>query len=64
MPTYTYQCEVCGEFEQQHSISTVLEECPKCREKNNCRQTVKRLIAEGSSFVLNGGGWASTGYHK
>ncbi len=60
MPTYEYACE---NEKCQHCWETVqsmkddaLKECPVCKE-----QTAKRLIS-GSSFVLKGGGWASTNY--
>jgi putative FmdB family regulatory protein len=64
MPTYLYECPVHGEFEHQHSISETLEECPKCQEEKKVSQKVKRLIAGGGGFILNGGGWASSGYSK
>lgn len=63
MPTYLYQCPIHGEFEHQHSITEELEFCPKCQEESHQTQ-VKRLIAGGTSFILSGGGWASTGYKK
>jgi putative FmdB family regulatory protein len=62
MPTYLYECPVHGEFEHQHSIKEELEECPKCREENKPPQKVKRLIAGGSGFILNGSGWAKDNY--
>ncbi|MGI0058158.1 MAG: FmdB family zinc ribbon protein [Nitrosotalea sp.] len=62
MPTYLYECPIHGEFEHMHSITEELEECPKCREENKPSQKVKRLIAGGTGFILNGGGWASEGY--
>jgi putative FmdB family regulatory protein len=63
MPTYLYECPTHGEFEYQHSITTELEFCPKCQEENRpIAQKVKRLIAGGTGFILNGGGWASEGY--
>jgi putative FmdB family regulatory protein len=62
MPTYTYYCEVHNEFEEEHSINLVLEECPRCKNDGLKPQKVKRLISKGSSFILNGGGWANSGY--
>jgi putative FmdB family regulatory protein len=57
MPTYVYECEKCGELELEQSIKDpVLTCCPKCGGK------VRRIIAGGTSFVLKGGGWASSGY--
>lgn len=48
MPTYLYECSVCGEFEEYHSMSIKLEHCPKCQEAGN-QVEVKRLIASGGS---------------
>lgn len=62
MPTYTYKCDVHGEFEEEHSITQKLEECPKCKEEGLPVQKVVRLISSGGSFVLVGGGWANSGY--
>jgi putative FmdB family regulatory protein len=44
MPTYDYLCPVHGEFEEVHSITTVLTHCPKCKEDGNDTE-VKRLIS-------------------
>ena len=65
MPTYLYKCEIHGEFEESHSITELLTECPICKkEEINPPNKVVRLIASGGSFILaNGGsGWASNGY--
>jgi putative FmdB family regulatory protein len=63
MPTYLYECPIHGEFEHQHSINEELEECPKCQAENNAApEKVKRLIAGGTGFILNGGGWAKDNY--
>lgn len=66
MPTYLYECPNHGEFEHQHSITAELEFCPKCEEENKLAQRVKRLIAGGTGFILNGGGvgWAKNNYSK
>jgi putative FmdB family regulatory protein len=57
MPTYVYECKKCGELELEQSIKDpVLTCCPKCGGK------MRRIIAGGTSFVLKGGGWASSGY--
>jgi putative FmdB family regulatory protein len=62
MPTYLYSCEQCKqEFEEYHSMSHVLEECPKCKANGKESPPPKRLIS-GTSFILVGGGWASEGY--
>ena len=63
MPTYLYECPIHGEFEQEHSINDKLEICTICeKEARITPQKVKRLIAGGSSFILNGSGWAKDNY--
>jgi putative FmdB family regulatory protein len=62
MPTYTYKCDVHGEFEEVHSITTQLEECPKCKAEGKPVQKVTRLISGGGGFILNGSGWARDNY--
>lgn len=62
MPTYTYYCEKHGEFEEVHSITTQLEECPKCKEEGIESQKPNRLISGGGGFILSGGGWSREGY--
>jgi len=62
MPTYTYCCELHGEFEESHSINEKLEECSKCQEAGLELKKVTRLISKGGGFILTGGGWASSGY--
>ena len=62
MPTYTYRCPINNEFEETHSINTILEQCPKCQEEGLEPQKLVRLISSGSSFILSGGGWAREGY--
>ena len=62
MPTYIYKCETHGEFEVEHSINDKLEECPHCKAEGKEGVTVERLISGGSNFILQGSGWASTGY--
>jgi len=61
MPTYTYKCELHGEFDEEHSITEKLEECTRCKEEGLIPQKVTRLIV-GSNFVLVGGGWARDNY--
>ncbi len=57
---YEYTCtnEDCKhEWEEEQSIKDdSLTHCPKCQQ-----ETAKRLISK-SSFILNGGGWAKSGY--
>jgi putative FmdB family regulatory protein len=63
MPTYLYECEVHGEFEESHSINTELEECPKCKVEGLPAHKPKRLISAGTGFILVGSGWAKDNYH-
>lgn len=45
MPTYLYICEVSNEeFEEFHSMSEQIEECPICKEKGLPDHKPKRLI--------------------
>jgi len=53
---------VHGEFEEIHSITEQLEECPKCKEEGLKPQKIIRLISSNGNFILNGGGWAREGY--
>ena len=62
MPTYIYKCDVHGEFEEIHSITEQLEECPKCKEEGLKPQKIIRLISSNGNFILNGGGWTREGY--
>jgi predicted nucleic acid-binding Zn ribbon protein len=61
MPVYLYECENHKEIELEHSMKESIELCPLCK-KDNKEIKLKRLIAGGTNFVLNGGGWASEGY--
>jgi putative FmdB family regulatory protein len=63
MPYYLYECDFCGEFEHFHSIKDELTECPKCKSDGKKSHKPKRLIAK-TSFILEGDGWASSGYSK
>lgn len=52
MPTYLYFCSECNEeFEEMHSITIVLEHCPKCKE-NGKETKVKRLIASATPGTM------------
>jgi putative FmdB family regulatory protein len=62
MPSYEYSCPVHGVFEEFHSITDKIEECPKCKEEGLPPQKVERLISSGSSFILQGSGWARDNY--
>lgn len=59
MPIYEYRCQTCGVFEQiQHIKEKPLRKCPVCK------GSVKRIIPDGTSFILKGSGWARDGYTK
>lgn len=62
MPTYTYRCEVHGEFEVEHSMKEKLEDCPKCQSEGLVPKKVVRLISGGTQFMLMGSGWARDNY--
>lgn len=64
MPTYIYECEEHGEFEEYHKITEKLEFCPKCKTEHNIDKPVKRLIASSTKPILKGGCWASDNYSK
>ena len=58
MPTYTYRCRFCGEFDYQQSMrDTTLSYCPKCH-----GEVTKLFQAVGVSF--NGSGFYSTDSKK
>lgn len=62
MPTYTYKCEVHGEFEEEHSITIKLDICPICQKEHSKNpRKVERLIS-GGNFILVGSGWARDNY--
>jgi putative FmdB family regulatory protein len=54
MPTYEYFCEKCGVFEEFHSMSTALTQCPKCRGE------VRRLISRNNNVIFKGSGFYIT----
>jgi putative FmdB family regulatory protein len=61
MPTYEYECPICGVFEAEHKISDKpLKFKPGCDDKR-CPKKAIRLVS-GASFVLAGGGWYKDGY--
>lgn len=63
MPTYAYHCEVCNEeFEEYHSMSEKVEECPKCKAAGRDTSTPPKKLIAGSSFILVGSGWARDNY--
>ncbi len=58
MPTYEYECKVCGHhFEKFQSMTEdPIEVCPKCGGK------VVRLISKNVNFILKGSGFYKTDY--
>lgn len=46
MPVYTYQCEVCGTFDQQNTIAN--RDSQKC---TSCNGDVKRVINVGAVYA-------------
>lgn len=55
MPTYTYRCPNCGEFDEMQSITApALEKCPKCGEP------VSRLVGRNVNVIYKGGGFYTT----
>jgi len=62
MPTYIYKCGTHGEFEEIHSITNKLEDCPKCKEEGLDPQKVTRLISGKGNFILSGSGWGRDNY--
>ena len=59
MPTYEYECHVCGHFEAFQSIKAPpLEKCP------TCHGSVKRAISKGGGLIFFGTGFYTTDYRK
>jgi hypothetical protein len=44
MPTYLYECPIHSEFEEYHSVTQMLENCPKCQGEGLEPQKLKLLI--------------------
>lgn len=58
MPTYDYQCQKCGNIQEEfHSISQSPE--IKCKE---CNELCKKIFAGSTNFILKGDGFPSTSY--
>ncbi|RLB56325.1 MAG: zinc ribbon domain-containing protein [Deltaproteobacteria bacterium] len=54
MPTYSYSCPNCGQFEWQQAISeAALTECPRCG------AAVQRVITATGGFIMKGRGPAA-----
>lgn len=64
MPTYEYQCQVCGTvFDMFQSIKASplrKAECEACGKK----QSVKRLIGTGGAVIFKGSGFYQTDYRS
>jgi putative FmdB family regulatory protein len=59
MPTYEYECEKCGRFDELQSITAKpLKQCPHCGSK------VQRLIGAGSGVIFKGSGFYETDYRR
>lgn len=54
MPTYSYKCSNCGQFDWMHPINETIALCPKCGEP----EVAKVFAAVGVSF--KGSGFYST----
>lgn len=60
MPTYEYECSVCGyRFEKFQSMTDKpLARCPKCR------RSLRRIIGKGAGIIFKGAGFYATDYRK
>lgn len=63
MPTYEYLCPNHNVVEVEHSMSVVLDVCPKCKEEGMIPFEFKRLVSK-APFILNGSCWAKDNYGK
>lgn len=58
---YEYKCIKCGVIEvDQRMVDDALDVCPKCGNTDDFH----RIVSGGGGFVLDGSGWASSGYEK
>ena len=54
MPTYLYECENCGRFEEFQKITAdPLEECPECSSEVRKIIGSPGIIFKGSGFYVN-----------
>jgi putative FmdB family regulatory protein len=60
MPTYEYQCKVCGHrFSRFQSMSdSPVETCPECSGE------VRRIIGAGTGVIFKGSGFYATDYRS
>jgi putative FmdB family regulatory protein len=61
MPTYDYECKVCGhKFEKFQSITArPVRKCPACG-----KYRVRRLIGNGAGILFRGSGFYQTDYRS
>ena len=60
MPTYSYECEKCGEFETRQSMTEdAFTVCPKCGGNK-----IRRIIGKGGGVIFKGSGFYETDYKK
>jgi len=60
MPTYEYECSVCGVFEHFQGMSeNPLKKCPECGSRK-----VQRLISGGAGVIFRGEGFWETDYNR
>jgi putative FmdB family regulatory protein len=60
MPTYVYECEVCGHRYEKFQPITAdsIDECEKCGGR------AKRIITGGAGIIFKGSGFYVTDYKK
>lgn len=59
MPTYEYECDNCGRFEQFQKITApALESCP------HCGGPVRRLISKNGGIIFKGSGFYVTDHRS
>ena len=61
MPTYDYECDVCGHtFEKFQSITaSAIRKCPACG-----KLKVRRLLGTGAGIIFRGSGFYQTDYRS
>ena len=62
MPTYSYQCQSCGNiidiFQKMSDVTFEKHNCNKCEKESE----VKRVIKGGSGMIFKGSGFYLTDY--
>lgn len=60
MPTYSYECKNCGQFDEWQKISAdAYKKCPKCGGNE-----IRRLIGRNVAVIFKGNGFYSTDYGR